>query len=118
MTYVPATSGPFEGLKLIDADSHITEAPDLWTSRAPAKYKDRVPQTRADEDGLSFWFVNGHQKLSRDNSIAFVRKNGEKIPYYGADMELAGDQIGGRKEEIHAAATEAKPRVELLDEMG
>jgi len=33
-------------------------------------------------------------------------------------MDLAGDQIGGSKEEVHAAATEAKPRVDLLDEMG
>ena len=24
----------------------ISEAPDLWTSRAPAKYKDRVPQLK------------------------------------------------------------------------
>ena len=29
--------------KVISADSHIVEPPDLWTSRAPAKYKDQVP---------------------------------------------------------------------------
>jgi len=68
----------FAGLKLIDADSHITEPEDLWTSRAPEKYKDRVPQCRPDEDGVSYWFVNGHQKLSKNNSIAFVNKAGEK----------------------------------------
>ena len=32
-----------EGLRVIDADTHLTEAHDLWTKRAPAKYKDRVP---------------------------------------------------------------------------
>jgi predicted TIM-barrel fold metal-dependent hydrolase len=41
-----------------------------------------------------------------------VRKNGSKIPYYGADM------MGGPRDDIHAAASEAKPRVELLDQMG
>ena len=32
-----------DGLRVIDADTHLTEAHDLWTSRAPAKFKDRVP---------------------------------------------------------------------------
>ena len=31
------------GIPVIDIDSHYTEPPDLWTSRAPAKYKDAVP---------------------------------------------------------------------------
>jgi uncharacterized protein len=121
MTFTPRTSGPFAGLKLIDADSHLTEPEDMWTSRAPAKYADRVPQTRVAEDGLSYWFVDGDKKLSKNHSIAFVNKAGEKIPFYGANMEEFDrdtSQIGGSREEIHAAATEAKPRVDLLDEMG
>jgi uncharacterized protein len=118
MTYKPRESGPFAGLKLIDADSHLTEAEDLWTSRAPEKFAERVPQTRTDSDGKSYWFVDGDKRLSRNNSIAFVNKAGEKVPYYGANMDLAGDQIGAAKEDIHRAAVEAKPRVELLDEMG
>ena len=32
-----------EGLRVIDADTHLTEAHDLWTKRAPAQYADRVP---------------------------------------------------------------------------
>jgi predicted TIM-barrel fold metal-dependent hydrolase len=113
MTYKPRESGPFAGLKLIDADTHLTEAEDLWTSRAPAKYADRVPQTAVDDsDGVSYWWVDGNQKLGKNNSIAFVRKNGDKIPYFGADI------MGGPRDDIHAAATEAKPRVELMDEMG
>ena len=31
-------------LLIIDADTHLTEPRDLWTSRAPAKYADRVPR--------------------------------------------------------------------------
>jgi predicted TIM-barrel fold metal-dependent hydrolase len=112
MSYKPRESGPFAGLKLIDADSHLTEPVDLWTSRAPAKFKDRVPQVGIDNsDGVSYWWVDG-VKLGKDSSIAFVRKSGEKIPYYG------GDIMGGPKEGVHAAATEARPRVDLLDEMG
>lgn len=122
MTFTPRESGPFAGLKLIDADSHITEAEDLWTTRAPAKFADRVPQTHVDpSDGTSYWWIDGDKRLSRNNSIAFVNKAGEKIPYYGANMEEYDrdkSQIGGNKDEIHRAAVEAKPRVDLLDEMG
>jgi hypothetical protein len=28
---------------IIDADSHITEPADVWTSRVPVKYRDEVP---------------------------------------------------------------------------
>ena len=29
---------------VVDTDTHLTEPRDLWTSRAPAKYADRVPR--------------------------------------------------------------------------
>ena len=35
-----------KGVKVVDADTHITEWPDLWTSRAPAGFKDRMPQRK------------------------------------------------------------------------
>ena len=30
--------------KIIDVDAHISEPHDLWTKRAPAKYKGRLPR--------------------------------------------------------------------------
>src|SRR5580658_7064015 len=33
-----------EGIKVIDSDTHLTEPADLWTSRAPKAFKDRVPR--------------------------------------------------------------------------
>jgi hypothetical protein len=44
--YAPASTGldpELAGIKIVDTDTHITEAPDLFTSRAPAKFKDKVP---------------------------------------------------------------------------
>ncbi|MEO6715698.1 MAG: hypothetical protein ABIM50_00405, partial [Novosphingobium sp.] len=45
-------------IKVIDADTHLTEPHDMWLKRAPAKFRDRVPQvkmhhhpTRAPEHG-------------------------------------------------------------------
>ena len=47
-----------DGLRVIDADTHLTEAHDLWTSRAPAKYADRVPSVKV-IDGRPMWVVDG-----------------------------------------------------------
>ena len=33
-------------LRVIDVDTHRTEPRDLWTSRAPRAYADRVPARR------------------------------------------------------------------------
>jgi predicted TIM-barrel fold metal-dependent hydrolase len=45
-----------DGIQIIDCDTHWNEPPDLWTSRAPARLKDRVPQRRV-VDGHDRWFV-------------------------------------------------------------
>ena len=42
---------------IIDADTHVTEAPDLWTKRAPASIRDRVPRVETDKDGTLRWVV-------------------------------------------------------------
>ncbi len=44
--------------KIISADSHIVEPPDLWTSRAPAKYKDQVPHIVHGEVLDEWWIGN------------------------------------------------------------
>ena len=30
--------------RLISADSHVNEPPDLWTARVPAEFRDRAPR--------------------------------------------------------------------------
>ena len=45
---------------IIDADTHVTEPPDLWTSRLPAKWKDRAPHVAWNEDSQQeVWVVDG-----------------------------------------------------------
>src|SRR5690606_30830346 len=44
-----------QGLKVIDCDAHFTEPPDMWTSRAPAGMKSRMPHIRR-VDGMDMWF--------------------------------------------------------------
>jgi predicted TIM-barrel fold metal-dependent hydrolase len=37
--------------RLISADSHVSEPPDLWTSRVDRNYRDRAPRLAIDPDG-------------------------------------------------------------------
>jgi predicted TIM-barrel fold metal-dependent hydrolase len=43
---------------LISADSHINEPADLWTSRVPAKWRDRVPRVERFDEGDA-WVIEG-----------------------------------------------------------
>lgn len=48
-------------LRIVDGDSHFAEPADLWTSRAPASMKDKMPQIKRIEGGSTFsdygWFI-------------------------------------------------------------
>jgi len=44
--------------RLISSDSHVTEPPDLWTSRVPTKLRDRAPRIESFPDGDA-WVLEG-----------------------------------------------------------
>jgi uncharacterized protein len=46
------------GYRLIDADAHINEPPDLWTSRVPAPLRDRSPRIERFDRGDA-WVMEG-----------------------------------------------------------
>lgn len=46
------------GLEIIDCDSHLGEPADLWSSRAPARFRDRLPE-RKTVDGQTNWWLDG-----------------------------------------------------------
>ena len=50
-------------IQLIDVDAHITEPHDLWSSRAPAALKDRLPHVET-HDGKRHWVVDGVEMAS------------------------------------------------------
>jgi hypothetical protein len=47
---------------IIDADAHITEPPEVWTARVPAKYRDAVPHVV--RQGTAEMWVLGDKKLA------------------------------------------------------
>lgn len=46
----------FARYRVIDTDSHVTEPADLWTSRVPARHRERVPHVRR-VNGRDMWFI-------------------------------------------------------------
>ena len=45
--------------KVISSDDHVFEPPDLWTSKAEDRFKDRVPRIVRGEDGGDWWVCDG-----------------------------------------------------------
>jgi predicted TIM-barrel fold metal-dependent hydrolase len=52
-----------DDIPIIDVDTHVTEPPDLWTSRMPSKYGDMIPRVVEEASGDEVWYL-GDIKLS------------------------------------------------------
>jgi uncharacterized protein len=102
------TAAPFEGMCIIDADTHLTEPHDLWTSRSPEAYRDRVPQVQS-IDGNPTWVVDG-VTLSRAGASGVVGRDGVKVP--GTEFFKWGI------EDVHAGAYSIPDRLQMMDEQG
>ena len=100
---------PLDQVKVIDADTHMTEQHDLWTKRAPAAWKDRVPHV-TQVDGAATWVVDG-AVLGRAGAGGVVDKNGVKGRTFEGLYEWEIEQA-------HAAAYDPVARVELMDDIG
>jgi uncharacterized protein len=98
-----------EDFRVIDADTHLTEAPDLWTKRAPAKYKDRVLHVE-EIDGLPTWVVDGVQ-IGEARGGGVIDREGEKFPFLDSMMVWGHDRV-------HEAAYNPEVRLRIMDECG
>lgn len=96
-------------IKVIDVDTHFSEPLDLWTSRAPAKYKDRVPQMRM-TDGEWVWTIDGKYSMGVGHASSVVHANNTKAQ----GMTFTKWQI----EDVHPACSQPQARLKLMDEMG
>ena len=96
------------GVPVVDIDSHFTEPADLWVSRAPAAYKDRVPHVVREENGRAHWVVDDGVDFG-PLGFTVVGKDGEKV--YGTIGLPEFDQMS-------EAASYPGPRLEMLDTLG
>ena len=95
--------------KIIDCDSHLTEPHDLWISRAPAKYKDIVPQVK-DVNGVPHWVFEGDQILGTTRASSVIRP--DKSKGYGTEG------LNFKFHEVHPSSYDIKERVKMMDELG
>ncbi len=52
--------------RVISADDHVLETPDLWTKRLPkARFGDKIPQVVKQADGAERWVVDGKVRQAR-----------------------------------------------------
>lgn len=93
--------------KVFDADTHFTEPPDLWTSRAPAAYKDKVPHMET-VDGQSSWFVEGDTRWL-SVGVGVMDREGTKV---------RGKLTLSSLDEMDEAVYKVKPRLALMDKLG
>jgi len=94
---------------VIDADSHFTEPPDLFTRVAPAALRDRVPRVEQ-VDGVPHWVFDGHV-LGQATMACVIGRDGNKA---SADLGLNQWQI----DDIHVGAHDPVARLAVLDECG
>ena len=80
-----------EGIRVVDADSHMTERHDLFTERAPKGYEDKVPHVEQ-IDGMDMWVIDGHT-FGKAGSGGTIDHDGKKHPF----TRLPGRVVGHRR---------------------
>ncbi|EHJ62669.1 amidohydrolase family protein [Novosphingobium pentaromativorans] len=98
-----------QGVHVVDADTHVTEVHDLWTSRASPKFRDRVPQVKQ-VDGELAWYIDGEYRMGPAMTSCCIRKDGSKS--FGFDLVKMTIQ------DVYEGAFDVKARVAYMDEAG
>ena len=94
--------------KLISADSHVVEPPDLWQQRIDGPFKEAAPRL-VEHDGTHRWVVGDDVNLG---SLGAPSQAGRR--YSG----LAGLGLAARMEEVPEAAYDPGARLEAMAEDG
>jgi predicted TIM-barrel fold metal-dependent hydrolase len=99
-----------EGIRIIDADAHLTERHDLFTERAPSGYEDKVPHV-VKIDGMDTWVIDGHP-FGKAGSGGTIDRDGKKHAFI--------DSQGGswRIDEAHPSAWDPVERLKVMDAFG
>jgi predicted TIM-barrel fold metal-dependent hydrolase len=105
----PTAREMLAGIKIIDVDTHVSEWPELWTERAPASMKNRMPRiigTGTDRR----WVIDEDIFLYNTGAASAVMKDGTKT----RGFEYVTTEFPG----ISAAAYDVRARIKMMDEQG
>jgi predicted TIM-barrel fold metal-dependent hydrolase len=92
---------------VIDADTHVTEPPDVWTARLADRYLDRAPRiVRDPRTGVDLWHVGESTPLIPVGHSAVA---GWPEPFPAAPRNM---------DEVPPAAYDARARLDYMDSVG
>lgn len=100
------TSKLTKDIKIIDVDTHLSEASDLWTSRMPASLKSRAPYIKK-LGNVEYWHIDG--KPISPGGASVIKTDRDKI---------LGRLSLPTAEEIHPASYNVKERLKFMDDLG
>jgi predicted TIM-barrel fold metal-dependent hydrolase len=96
----------FQGIKIVDCDTHFTEPPDLFSANAPAHIKSKLPRVERVGD-IDYWFIGDKNFGTLGGNV--IAKDHNK---------LLGRLAYGTYEEIDPGSYQVKPRMQAMDDMG
>jgi predicted TIM-barrel fold metal-dependent hydrolase len=113
-------TAPSRSYRLVDADSHINEPPNLWLDRVPAKFKDAVPRMKRFDKGDA-WVMEGVAEpinFGNNASAPMFRENRSPWAFW-EDISKGGSDPAVRLTEmdtdmVDAAVLYPTPRVSQL----
>ncbi len=105
-TYLQGTHPLFNGIKIVDCDTHFTEPPDLFQKNAPASMKAKLPRV-VRVNGADRWFIGEKDFGSIGGNVISKGRN-----------KLLGKLAYTTYDEIHPGSYQVKPRLEEMDAMG
>jgi predicted TIM-barrel fold metal-dependent hydrolase len=90
--------------KIISADDHVQETPDLWQKRLPAGLRDRAPKIVTLEDGASAWVWAG-----------ITRRLGMDV-WAGREVRSEKDLETVPWDKVHPATYDPYARIKAMDD--
>jgi uncharacterized protein len=102
--------GCYKMTGIIDADAHITEPADVWTSRLPAKYVDDIPHVARSEDGRDVWVLDDEVlcTIGATAPVGYQESRGNTATYDDIHPLTYDD--------IHVASYDSVERLRYMDE--
>jgi uncharacterized protein len=105
----PGSRDALAGIKVIDVDTHLSEPYTLWTERAPAKWKDLVPQVKTVE-GKRQWVIDGDKVLGPLSAVSCIKAGGDK--------SRGNEFFRYTLENVHPGSYDIKARLQFMDSEG
>jgi len=95
--------------RLISADSHVNEPPDLWTDRVPAALRDRAPRMERYEQGDA-WIIEGVKDPINFgmNACAGLPPEEQKGWAFHDDLRAGGHDPRARVDEMDTDGVDAE----------